>query len=58
MGEGHDPRDDAREARHGGKDHEGPGGIPVSWGGNWETEKKKRSRHESASFEAFDPSSA
>lgn len=31
VGEGHDPGDDAREARHGWEDHEGPGGVPVSW---------------------------
>lgn len=32
VGEGHDPGDDARKARHRRKDHKGPGGIPVSWG--------------------------
>lgn len=31
VGEGHDPGDDAREARHRRKDHKGSGGIPVSW---------------------------
>lgn len=31
VGEGHDPGDDAREAWHGWEDHEGPGGVPVSW---------------------------
>lgn len=28
---GHDASDDACEARHPWKDHEGSGGIPVSW---------------------------
>ena len=29
MGKGEDASDDARETRHGGQDHESPGGIPV-----------------------------
>lgn len=31
MGEGHDACNDACEARHPGENHEGSGGIPVSW---------------------------